>query len=268
MRWFGGLIEIVVCTFREDTAVREADQGVVGEVCASAFARDRLGFEADEKQRAVLDSTAKRGILNCTRQWGKTTVLAAKAVHRAWTRPGALVLAAGPGERQSRIFLRAAAEFLSEMGVPRRGDGDNGASLALPNGSRIVALPGTEATVRGFAGASMILIDEASRVSDSLYLALQPMLATSDGDLWLMSTPNGKSGFFWETWAYGEDWERHTATATECARIPAQWLERQRRDMVGNFFRQEYLCEFVEREDGWFTSEMVERMVLRDGQEL
>ena len=52
----------------------------------SEFAREKLGFEADEKQRMVLDSTAKTGILNCSRQWGKSTVMAVKAVHRAWTR--------------------------------------------------------------------------------------------------------------------------------------------------------------------------------------
>ena len=66
------------------------------------FARDRLGFAADEKQAAVLDSTAKRGILNCTRQWGKSTVLAAKAVHRAWTeagKPGAGGESYGAAER-------------------------------------------------------------------------------------------------------------------------------------------------------------------------
>ena len=39
----------------------------------------------------------------------------------------------------------------------------------LPNGSRIVGLPGTEATVRGFSAVSLLLIDEASRVVDEMY---------------------------------------------------------------------------------------------------
>lgn len=118
------------------------------------FARDVLGFSADKKQSAVLDSTAKRGILNCTRQWGKSTLLAAKAVHRGWTQPGSLILVASPSERQSAEFLRKAAEFLRRLGVRRKGDGDNATSLALPNGSRIIGLPGTEGTVRGFSAVS------------------------------------------------------------------------------------------------------------------
>ena len=65
----------------------------------------------------MLDSAAKRGILNCTRQWGKSTVLAVKAVHRAWTVAGSLILVASPSERQSGEFLRKAAAFLA---TPRR----------------------------------------------------------------------------------------------------------------------------------------------------
>ena len=90
-----------------------------------------------------------------------------------------------------------------------RGDGDNEMSLALPNGSRIVGLPGNEATIRGFSAVRLLLVDEASRVEDEMYLAVRPMLAVSDGALWLMSTPFGKRGFFYETWAHGgPEWER------------------------------------------------------------
>ena len=32
-----------------------------------------------------------------------------------------------------------------------------------------------------------------------------PMLAGGNGVLWLMSTPLGKPGFFWETWDRGKD---------------------------------------------------------------
>ncbi|HEY4086863.1 MAG TPA: hypothetical protein VGM43_13040, partial [Bryobacteraceae bacterium] len=44
------------------------------EMDVATFVRSRLGFVPDEKQLAVLESTAKRGILNCSRQWGKSTV--------------------------------------------------------------------------------------------------------------------------------------------------------------------------------------------------
>jgi hypothetical protein len=103
-------------------------------------------------------------------------------------------------------------------------------------------------------------VDEASRVSDELYQAMRPMLAVSDGTMWLMSTPWGKRGFFYETWEHGgEDWERVRVTAAECGRIPATFLEQEKRVMSGRFFGQEYCCEFGEQEDGVFDVMTIEK---------
>src|SRR5438552_7301881 len=104
--------------------------------------------------------------------------------------------------------------------------------IGFANGSRIVALPGNEDTVRGFSAVSLVLIDEASRVSDSLYRALRPMLAVRNGDLWLMSTPNGARGFFYQEWTHGDDrWHKIEAPATECERISPDFLEGERAAM-------------------------------------
>jgi phage FluMu gp28-like protein len=226
---------------------------------AATFARTRLGFIPDTKQLEVLESTARRGILNCSRQWGKSTVTAAKAVHRAYTRPGALVLVASPSERQSAEFLRKASELVRRLKIRPRGDGDNATSLQLPNGSRIVGLPGTEATVRGFSAVSMILIDEAARVQDEMYRALRPMLAVGDGDLWLMSTPCGQRGFFYEAWRDGgEEWMRVSVPATECSRIGRAFLDGECGAMDSATFSQEYMCEFTGDGTEYFNRQLVE----------
>jgi hypothetical protein len=229
----------------------------------AGFARERLGFEPDAKQAVVL-GRIRRGLLNCSRQWGKSTVTAAKAVHRAFTKPESLVVVLSPTARQSGEFLRKAGGFARRLGIRPRGDGDNEISLLFPNGSRIVGLPGMEDTVRGFSAVSLMLIDEASRVSDDLYKAVRPMLAVGDGDLWLMSTPNGKRGFFYEEWANGgERWTRVEARGEECARIPAAFLAEERETMGDRWFRQEYCCEFVEAEGSLFDEELI-RKAIRD----
>jgi hypothetical protein len=213
------------------------------------FARETLGFEPDERQAEVLASEAKRGILNSTRQWGKSTVAGIKAIHRALTRAESLVVVASPTERQSAEFVRKTGGMAARMGIRPRGDGKNSTSLLLPNGSRIVGLPGTERTIRGFSAVSLLVIDEAARVEDEMYKALRPMLAVGEGDLWLLSTPRGKTGFFYENWAHGGDgWERSTVRATDCPRISAKFLEEERKQLGDAWFRQEYLCEFVDDE--------------------
>ena len=79
---------------------------------------------------------------------------------------------------------------------------------------------------------SLLLVDEVSRVPDDLYLAVRPMLVVSGGAMWLMSTPCGKRGFFWETWERGgPGWEKVRVTAHECKRIRREVLEEERRTM-------------------------------------
>ena len=90
------------------------------ETCdAVAFARERLGFDPDEKQEMVLRG-GRRGIVNCTRQWGKSTVTAAKAVHRAYSVAGSLTLVVTPSGRQSGEFLRKAAGMVQKLGIEPR----------------------------------------------------------------------------------------------------------------------------------------------------
>jgi hypothetical protein len=100
------------------------DDGRAGGPCRSVlFARERLGFDPDPRQAEVLGTKSRRGILNCTRQWGKSTVTAAKAVHRAWTVPESLVLVVSKKRRQSGLWIRKAATFVQRLGVEPRGDG-------------------------------------------------------------------------------------------------------------------------------------------------
>ena len=229
------------------------------------WARTKLGFPADGLQARVLETPSKRGILNCSRQWGKSTVTAAKAIHQAFRHAESLTLVVSPSGRQSAEFLRKATDFVRKLGIRPRGDGDNNISLELPNGSRIVGLPDTEQTIRGFSAVSLLLVDEAARVSDELYRAIRPMLAVSQGTLWLMSTPWGKQGFFYETWAHGgAEWERILAPATECPRIERKFLEKERDEIGERCFRQEYLCEFEDSVSCMFDRDLVERAFTDD----
>ncbi len=223
-------------------------------VDAIAFARERLGFHPDAEQSVVLDPSIRRGLLNCCRQWGKSTTVAVLAIWKAYHYPGSLTIVAAPSGRQSSEFVRKARGFLRMLGIRPRGDGDNEISLLFPNGSRIVGLPVGADTTRGFSGVALLLIDEAARVPDEVYTALRPMIATNaNAAVWMMSTPNGRQGFFYEEWTRpASDWVHIEAPATRCPRIPAAFLEEERRTMLDQAFRSEYLCEFVAADFAYF----------------
>ena len=222
------------------------------------FARDALGFTPDDWQADVLTSGAPRMLLNCSRQSGKSTTAAALALHRAIFYPGSLVLLVSPSLRQSGELFRKVIAHLRALEQEPKGSESNKQSLALANGSRIVSLPGTEGTIRGFSGADLIVEDEAARVDDDLYFAIRPMLAVSGGRLVLMSTPHGKRGHFFEAWENGGDeWKRIEIPASKCPRITSAFLEEERRQMGDWWFRQEYGCEFVATTDQVFDYDLV-----------
>src|SRR5579862_5808406 len=140
------------------------------------FAVDALGFVPDASQTRVLQWSGKRLLLNCSRQWGKSTTTSVLAVHQAVFCPDSLILLVSPSLRQSSELFRKVSGFMERLPVKPERVEDNRLSLQLENGSRIVSLPSKEATVRGFSGATLIIEDEASRVDDLLYKTMRPKI--------------------------------------------------------------------------------------------
>ncbi len=230
-----------------------------------SFAQLFLGITPDERQSVVLRSRSPQLILNCSRQWGKSTVSSVLALHQAHFHPKSLVLVVSPTLRQSGELIRKIMTYLPSLGIRKKGDGVNSLSLELPNGSRIVGLPGRDGTIRGFSGTSLLIIDEASQVADSLYRSVRPFLAASkNGRMVVLSTPYGTRGFFWQEWERGADWERVETPATECPRFNPEFLERERKSMGESWFKQEYLCQFLENENTFLPRAWVEAAFTRD----
>jgi len=215
----------------------------------------RAGIEPDAWQADLLQSDAKQMILLCSRQSGKSTITSILALHQAIYTANSLILLLSPSLRQSQELFRKLQDFYNALesdSLPQAAH-ESALRMELSNGSRIIALPGKEATIRGFSGVSLLIIDEASRVEDALYQSVRPMLAVSGGRIILLSTPFGKRGFFHSEWTDGQDWRKVKITADQCPRINKDWLERERA-MIGDWwFLQEYFCEFVETDDQVFS---------------
>ncbi len=126
-------------------------------------------------------------------------------------------------------------------------------TLELSNGSRIIALPAREDTIRGYSNVTLITLDEAAWVADDLYFAVRPMLAVSGGRLLGLSTPNGQRGWFHREWTNGEAWQRTRITAADCPRIAESFLADERRTMTAARYASEYGCEFTDAIDSVFS---------------
>ena len=224
---------------------------------------EAAGFDLDDWQRALLRSTARRLLLLASRQSGKSTTTAILATWTAVHRPGSLVLLLSPGLRQSGELLRKVLDTYRALARPVPPEAETLLRLELANGSRIIALPGSESTVRGYSAPALVILDEAARIDDELLTATTPMLATvPDARLLLLSSPAGRRGVFWRAWQDGGDlWERVKVLATDVPRISREFLETERRTMTAARYAQEYLCEFTEADAAVFAAGAVSEAI-------
>jgi len=141
----------------------------------SLIAHD-CGITPDPWQATLLRERPRRSLLLCSRQSGKTTTTALGALDCAIYQPGSLTLILSPSQRQSAEMHRTIMGYHARLeGAPAL-NAESVLKSEFANGSRILALPGTEKTIRGYAAADLIIVDEAARVEDDLLAAVRPML--------------------------------------------------------------------------------------------
>jgi len=230
-----------------------------------AVMAQQAGIVLDDWQERLVQSQAQRLLVNCSRQSGKSTTTAVLALHTALYEPRSLVLLLSRAQRQSSELFRKCLDVYHGLGEQvDEAKAESALRLELPNGSRIVSLPGTEGTVRSFSGVKLLIIDEAARVEDALYLSVLPMLAVSGGRTVLLSSPFGTRGFFWEACKQRHRWDYYEVPATMCPRISAEFLEEMKETMGEWWFLQEFMCQFMDAQTAAFRSEDIERIVSQD----
>lgn len=165
-----------------------------------------LGMPPFEWQREALDPTRKRILVLAARQSGKSSISAGRGHHTGRFFDNALTLIVSPSEQQSKETMKKVDELISK---DPEADLIGNASFEkkYSTGSRVLALPGTERSVRGYSGPKLIIMDEASRIEDNTYKAVRPMLTGNpEAVLIAVTTPYGKMGWFYEEWTKSDRW--------------------------------------------------------------
>lgn len=222
------------------------------------------GIVLDPWQEEMVSSAAPRLLLNCSRQVGKSTTTAVLADYTALYQARSTTLLLSPSLRQSSELFRKCLDIYRVTDRPVPATAETILRLELENGSRIVSLPGNEETIRGISSVDLLIIDESSRVEDSLYYSVLPMLAVSGGRLALLSTPFGTRGHFYEAYKRRAEWHYFEIKATDCPRIPSWFLEEQRENMGEFWFRQEFMAEFLDAAGSAFRAEDIDKIIDRN----
>jgi hypothetical protein len=211
-------------------------------------------------QADALRSASKRQIFLTSRQAGKSSTAAVKALHNAITHKEATVLLISPSLPQSQEIFRKCLSYYRALGRPLGTRSESALRMELGNHSRIIALPGSEKTVRGYS-AHLVVLDESGEVPDDLFAeAAVPSVAMTEGAIVSIGTPKGTRGWFFHLWA-DEDlvWERYRVTADDVPRDLSGLIETTRAIRGERGVRQEYFCSFEDDSSAFFRVEDLER---------
>lgn len=228
-----------------------------------ALIGERVGLALDPWQQELLREAPKRGlrtIILAPRQIGKTTTCLLAALWVLLYEPGSLVLIVSPSLRQSQEAFRSFMTLYHQLDGAPEVTQESALRAEFSNGGRIISLPGTEKTIRGYSNVRLILLDEAARIEPSLIQALTPMTVLSGGGLIALSTPFGRTNWFAETWHdETQDWHRIKVSADECPRLTQEVLDRELKTLGGLAFSEEYGLQFNDDALAMFPVRLIER---------
>jgi len=227
------------------------------------FAETVLSLNPFPYQSELLQSTSKRIVACWARQTGKTTAIAVKVIHFAYTNKNTTTLIVSRGLRQSMIMFGIIENLIMKHPILRKSvTKSTRTQIQLTNGSQITALPcGPDgAGLRGFT-ADLVVMDEAAFMpEDVIASVIFPMLATTNGTAIMLSTPWGRDHIYYRSFKNPNYWSQHVK-ADQCPLITQTFLQEQRRDIGELRYKMEYEAEFVEDENSFFKQDLIRNCI-------
>ncbi|GIU71516.1 MAG: hypothetical protein KatS3mg003_0995 [Candidatus Nitrosocaldaceae archaeon] len=223
------------------------------------FAKYILDFNPFEYQAKLLADNSKRICAVMGRQTGKSTTIAAKAIHFSMTNPNTTTLIVSATLRQSLLLFEKILSFINNIRTSVSYVSKT--RISLTNNSNIIALPcGSGSTLRGYT-ASLLILDEAAFMpADVINNVLMPMISTTNGSIWMLSTPYSKDHPFYKAFTDSK-WSIHHVPSSANPLIKEEFLEEQRRFIGELAFKQEYEAEFVDDQNAFFPSNLVQKCI-------
>ncbi len=226
--------------------------------------RHRYADVARDYQDRLLQDDARRIIVAKSRQIGISQTVAFIVAAEMLSGGTALVVSRDQGE--AGRFLRYVRTAI--VGDPAAPDltTDNTYELEFATGGQAIAQAATRKSGRG-TPATLVVLDEQAwqEYAALIWTAILPTLATTNGRLIVLSTPNGYGNLFhqlWESATHGEsEWSAHFLPwhvhPAWCA-IP-DWAERKKAEdrLTDEQFAQEFSVDFARSGSAVFDPEEV-----------
>ena len=198
--------------------------------------------------------------LRSGRQVGKSTVIAIKAARYALENPDKLVMVISKTERQAELLFAKILRNIHNIAktqIMKGKDRPTKKRIKLKNKSVIHCLPAgdTGYGIMGFT-IDLLIADEAAFIPEEVWNSVIPALAVTRGNIWLLSTPFVKEGFYYECFKDPTFTSFHT-TSEDCPRRDDVFLAHKKSILTRSQYAQMYLGEFIDEFRQFFSDDLI-----------
>lgn len=230
-----------------------------------------IKINLDEWQKEIL-KTKGNLVLRSGRQVGKSTIVARKAGDYAVKNRNSNIMVISAVERQSYLLFEKILQYLEQYYknyIKKGKDKPTKHKLSLTNGSVIYSLPTglSGMGIRGYT-INLLIADEAAFIPEDVWTAVTPMITMTGGYIWLLSTPHGKRGYYYN--CFFDDSFTSFHISTEDVLNFENRTEKQKEDLKKHLdleqkrmtklqYAQEYLGEFIDELKQVFSDEIIKK---------
>lgn len=229
-------------------------------------------IDLDEWQQEVLDYEGNIAI-RAGRQVGKSTIISIKASKVALLNHNFSVMIISATERQAYLLFSKVLNYLWDnyrYAIKEGKDRPTKTEIKLKNGSFIRCLPtGLDGLgIRGYT-INLLIADEAAFIPIEVWPAVTPMLSTTGGNIILISTPYGRTGYFYD--CFNDDtfrtWHVSSEEVAKSRQDPQRtnmlkFYENEKERMTELQYAQEYLGEFVDELRQLFPDSLIKEICI------
>ena len=205
-------------------------------------------------QTKLLTTHAKNNIINKSRQTGISTLMAAYGLYKAMSGKKTIIIS--PSERQSRHVMEIITKFLQNIKHQPLIE-EMKTSIRFIDGGEIRSLPNSSNTIRGLT-ADVIIADEMAHFLNNtdheVIEAITPSLSRG-GEFWMVSTPYGEQGTFYNTWIKNENFTKFLIKWNECPDLRIEQIQQICADPL--MFAQEYDNQFLQNIETEFPLKLI-----------
>jgi hypothetical protein len=235
-------------------------------------------IKLDNWQKEVLETKGNMCICS-PRQMGKSTVISQDAGEYGMNNPNKSIMIVASVERQALLLFEKVLSYIflkDKNMIKKKKDKPTKHELKLTNGTIIRCLPTGDSGygIRGFT-IDRLYADEAAFINEDVWAAITPMLATTGGDIILLSTPFGINNYFYRMSLNPKfhfihvDPDKVINSRDEPQRTNMlQFRADEKERMTKLQFQQEHLGLFVGGINPFFPEDLINKVCIIDPKQL